>query len=398
MGGWGCTVTFDPAGGVATASSKSVVYGQKYGELPSATKTGYTFVGWFTEKEEGKGEKVTENDTVTKGFDYTLYAHWTANNYTVTLNVSGGDALPVNEFTVTYGKPYNCLPSASRAGHTFIGWFTEESGGIEVTNKTSASIVADNHTLYAQWTENNYTVTLNANGGDALPVNEFTVTYGQPYNCLPNASRTGYTFTGWFTEENGGIEITNMTTANITADNHTLYAQWTINNYTLTFDYGNGTADNKTLKYNETIVYPENLTREGCAFSGWKPKPERMPANDTTVVAQWIENATSEVIKIVFSKKDMTKDEVSEIIKGFTKENFIIKEFEVNENGNFFVIIRFDDTASAKNFVEAITDNGNSNDLFIESISFLSEPLQDMATGLQLPSSIFGLFFLFPLV
>ena len=93
----------------------------------------------------------------------------------------------------------------------------ERKGGIEVTNKTTTNITADNHTLYVQWTANNYTVTLNVNGGDALPVNEFIVTYDQPYNCLPSASRTGHTFIGWFTEENGGTEVTNKTTANITA-------------------------------------------------------------------------------------------------------------------------------------------------------------------------------------
>ena len=154
---WSYVLTFDF--GNDTTSSKSVVYGQKYGELPSATRTGYTFTGWFTEKEEGKGEKVTESGIVTKGFDHTLYAHWTANNYTVTLNVNGGDALPTSEFTVTYDQPYNCLPNATRTGHTFIGWFTEENGGIEVTNETTANITADNHILYAHWTINNYTVT-----------------------------------------------------------------------------------------------------------------------------------------------------------------------------------------------------------------------------------------------
>ena len=176
-------------------------------------------------------------------------------------------------------------------------------------------------------------------------------------------------------------------------NDRTLYAHWTINNYTITFDYGNGTVVNKTLKYNDTIVYPKNLTREDFVFSGWKPKPERMPANDTTVVAQWIENATSEVIKIVFSKKGMTENEVTEIINKFTDEGFTIKEIEVNENG-LVVIVRFDDATSAKNFVEAIAENDNSNNLFIRSISFLSEPLQDIATGLQL-LFVFGLFFLF---
>ena len=83
-----------------------------------------------------------------------------------------------------------------------------------------------------------------------------------------------------------------------------------------------------------------------------------MSAEDTTVVAQWIENATSEVIKIVFSKKDMTKDEVTEIIKEFTKENFIIEEFGVIEN-SLVVIIKFNDTVSAKNFVNTIARNIN---------------------------------------
>ena len=73
---------------------------------------------------------------------------------------------------------------------------------------------------------------------------------------------------GWFTGENGGTEVTNKTTANITADNHTLCAQWTINNYTIIFDFGNGTVVNEILKYNETITYPENLTEKNVLSVG----------------------------------------------------------------------------------------------------------------------------------
>ena len=174
-------------------------------------------------------------------------------------------------------------------------------------------------------------MTLNVNGGDALPMNEFIVTYDQPYNCLPNAIRTGYTFIGWFTEENGGTEVTNETTANITADNHTLYAHWTINSYTITFDFGNGTVVNETLKYNGTISYPKNLTREGYNFTGWDPKPENMPANDITLVAQWIEvvaEVESEYVEIVFDRKKMTEEEVKEIIKKYTDEEFTIVNSE----------------------------------------------------------------------
>ena len=61
-------------------------------------------------------------------------------------------------------------------------------------------------------------------------------------------------------------------------------------------------------------------------------------------------------------------------------------------NDSLVVIIKFDDATSAKNFVDAIVGNDNSNNLFIKSIFFLSEPPQSMTIGLQLPS-IFDLFF-----
>ena len=63
------------------------------------------------------------------------------------------------------------------------------------------------------------------------------------------------------------------------AHNVIVVAQWTINNYTITFDYGNGTNTTTELIYNETIIYPTDMTREGYTFNGWEPKPERMPAH-----------------------------------------------------------------------------------------------------------------------
>ena len=62
--------------------------------------------------------------------------------------------------------------------------------------------------------------------------------------------------------ETGGDKVTNTTNMTRVFD-FTLYAQWTINNYTLTFDFGNGTVDSKTLKYNETINYPTDLVKRG---------------------------------------------------------------------------------------------------------------------------------------
>ena len=69
------TVTFDPNGGSVDPTSKTVTFGEPYGELPVPTRKGYTFDGWYTEAEDGT--VVTADTTVTATTDHTLYAHWT---------------------------------------------------------------------------------------------------------------------------------------------------------------------------------------------------------------------------------------------------------------------------------------------------------------------------------
>ena len=170
-------------------------------------------------------------------------------------------------FKVNNDKGFNLssqlilLPSlAESENHTFSGWFEDEECTKEFTN----IFVETETVLYGGWS---YVLTFDPTGCVAT-ISSKSVVYGQKYGELPNASRTGYTFTGWFTEENGGIEITNKTTANITASNHTLYAHWTINNYTITFDYGNGTVVSKTYEYNEVIIYQIQPEKDVFSMGG----------------------------------------------------------------------------------------------------------------------------------
>jgi len=81
------------------------------------------------------------------------------------------------------------------------------------------------HTLYAQWTANVYTVTFDANGGTAPNPGTKEVTYAATYGDLATTTRDGYTFSGWFTQATGGSEVTSESTVTNPA-NHTLYAQW----------------------------------------------------------------------------------------------------------------------------------------------------------------------------
>ena len=71
--------------------------------------------------------------------------------YTVTLDPTGGTVAPTN-ITVTKGNPYGTMPTPTKAGYDFLGWFTTSTGGDQITSETVANI-SSNQTLYAQWKE-----------------------------------------------------------------------------------------------------------------------------------------------------------------------------------------------------------------------------------------------------
>lgn len=142
------SVGFDVNGGELTSGLvKFVTYGSAYGTLPTPTRTGYTFDGWYTSAMGGS--QVTAASVVAVRFDHTLYAHWTGGNITVTFNANGGTVSPSSK-TVRLGDCYGSLPFASKTGYYFWGWYTAADGGTEVTpnDRPSAAI-----TLYAHWYE-----------------------------------------------------------------------------------------------------------------------------------------------------------------------------------------------------------------------------------------------------
>ncbi len=260
------TVSFDPNGGTVSPTSKSVTVGSTYGDLPTPTRTGYTFDGWYTAS--SGGSKVTASTTVTTTSNHTLYAHWTAKQYTVTFNANGGSVSTTSK-TVTYDSTYGDLPTPTWTGYTFDGWYTASSGGTKITSSTKVT-TASNHTLYAHWTpQGGIVVTLDANGGEVSPTT-VTVTYGSAYGTLPTPTRTGYTFDGWYTAKTGGSKVTSSTTVTTTS-NHTLYAHWTAKTYTVTFNANGGEVEttSKSVTYNSTYGDLPTPTRAGFTFKGW---------------------------------------------------------------------------------------------------------------------------------
>ena len=142
-------VTFNVNGGKSLPKakrSKSIVVGKKVGTLPKATRKGYTFKGWYTKKSGGK--KISKNTQIKK--KTTCYARWTAKSYTIKFDANGGTTPTIKSKKVKYNSRYGALPTTSRTGHDFKGWYTAKTGGKEIKDNDINS-VASNSTLYARW-------------------------------------------------------------------------------------------------------------------------------------------------------------------------------------------------------------------------------------------------------
>lgn len=148
-------VTFNPNGGRVNQASKVVTIGKTYGPLPTPNRTGYSFDGWYTD--QTGDTKVTETTTVGTNPPATLYAHWIAKKYLVTLNANGGKIntasgqVSTKSYTATYGSKYNFLPRPIRTGgYNFDGWYTDQTNGTKVDSDTTVTTAKD-HILYAHW-------------------------------------------------------------------------------------------------------------------------------------------------------------------------------------------------------------------------------------------------------
>ncbi len=286
------TYTVTWMNGTETLRTDTVRYGGGIaytGTMPTKTETGHTctFTGWNAEP-DGSGAARTDSVTVTGNVIWYAQFRSTPNTYTISYErVPSGVDNP-NPASYTYGDTVT-LKALSKTGYTFGGWYTNNAFyGSPVTEISATD--TDNKTFYALWTANTYTVTLDANGGDVTP-DSMTVTYNGNYSGLPTLTRTGYTFNGWFTAAEGGQQVTASTKVQITAD-QTLCAHWTVKSYTITFNTDGGSAvDPITQDYGTAIVKPADPTRTGYTFTGWnEPIPATMPAENLTITARWTAN------------------------------------------------------------------------------------------------------------
>ncbi|MBQ7973209.1 MAG: leucine-rich repeat protein [Lachnospiraceae bacterium] len=270
----------------------------------NATKTGYTFAGWFTD--DAFKTKITAITEGSSG-NLTLYAKWTAIKYTIAFNRNGGTGSITSLYPVADASFMLPTEGFTRKGYTLVGWNTASDGSgtsYELGQMVSAISTSSSVTLYAQWKANSYMVYFDANGGQCDELSR-ELAFNSKYGTLPVATCEGYTLDGWYTALEGGDKIKDTTTFANDTDT-TLYARWKANTYKLTFDANGGKLSStsaKTVTYGQT--YGINLvtaTKDGYAFDGWYTESDELItadsivtiASDHTLIAHWRSNVTAE--------------------------------------------------------------------------------------------------------
>ena len=253
--------------------------------IAAPTKEGYTFSGW-----DSVPSTMPEYDVEVNG-------NFTINQYTVTFKVDGE---VYKTFTQDYGSTVSIPAAPTKEGYSFSGW-----------QNVASTVPAQDVTYEANFTVNNYTLKFVADG---TVVSEKSVDYGSAITA-PNApAKTGYTFVSW-----GNVAAT------MPANDVTYTAQYSINQYIITFKVDGEVFKTLTQDYGSTISIPAAPTKEGYSFSGWQNVVKTVPAEDVVYEANFTVNQyTLKFVAdgIVVSEKSMDYGSTINIPQAPAKEGY----------------------------------------------------------------------------
>ena len=270
---------------------------QTISSITKPQKKGYIFGGYYTSREglgdeyiDATGKILSTSTTFTS--HKTLYAKWIPHEYTIKYDANGGTGT-MEDTKAVYDKEVTLRTAMfTNTGKNFMGWSAEKNGNVHYSDRDTVLNLTEEDggeiILYAVWSENIYTITLNSDGAD----NNGTENYYEKYDvgnykdsgCTTEIStitkpqKNGYVFGGYYTSKGGAgvsyIDASGKITATSTTftTNKTLYAKWTITGYTIQYD-GNGGVGSMTdteAVYNQTVsLRPNGFLNSGKSFKGW---------------------------------------------------------------------------------------------------------------------------------
>lgn len=304
------TVYYNMNGGTGSITPQPGTFGTNVtvsSTLP--TRVGYTFSGWNTQA-DGSGNDHTGGGTLTiPSSNVTLYAKWTAIQYSISYNANGGSGSPADASGLIAGTNNNLSATTpSQTGYVFNGWNTAANGSGQTYASGQGYIVpAANTILYAQWVANTYEVIYNANGGTGAPAAENGATNATVNLSGTSPTRPGYTFVRWnsdISDATSGTRYAPGGSFTVPAGNTILYAIWDLADITVTYDINGGagtTPSSVTDKYLATVTLAPytSFSRSGYTFNGWNTAANGtgssyaaesnfvLPDSSLTLYAQW---------------------------------------------------------------------------------------------------------------
>lgn len=312
-------ITYNANGGTGAPNPQTATRGQSItisSQIP--TREGYIFKGWAITSFLPVAQ-YQAGDVYTGSANVTLYAIWgeEAAQYTITFNANGGTGGPTS---LEANENENItLPTTTptRDGYTFLGW--NESSTATSPQYAAGGTYRGNSdiTLYAVWNIN-YTITFNANGGTGGP-GTVTAASGTTIT-IPTTQPTkdGYTFVGWATSSSATTADYSVGSEYTVSGNKTLYAVWSSNTWTITYNANGGTFGSETTttqsvtKGQSTAIISTVPTRDGYTFLGWATSSTATtasyasgatitPSSNMTLYAVW-EEVEVQTYTVTFTK------------------------------------------------------------------------------------------------
>lgn len=277
-------------------------FGANIDTIPEPFREGYDFAGWY-DSADYAGQAYAVGGTWTTAQDMCVYAKWTPKQYQIYFTGDGSEGLA--DKTVTYDSPIGTLPTPVRKGYTFLGWY--DTNG-EQYAETDDWKKLSNISVSSKWRINEYTIRYDGNGG-TVSESAQKATYQCVIDSLAVATKEGFTFLEWNTAADGTGKTVRAPYTYDSDDDLTLYAQYSQNQYTVTFNKQNGSGGSDGVNVDYQAAMPTGLTaptRPGYAFQGYYAQPNgegtcyydrNMTGNavwdiarDDTIYAYWVGN------------------------------------------------------------------------------------------------------------
>lgn len=392
------TVSFDSDGG-SFVPAQSVESGKRAVEPKSPTKDGYTFKGWYNGASEFNFSKIISSDI-------TLKAKWVLNSCKVLVETNGGIPEPY-EIYVEYGEIIAEPDCPAKNGYRFDGWYAD---GDFLERYDFSNPIYENIVIYARWDPWEYSIYYDLDGGINSDLNPISYTIETPTITLEKPTKDNYKFVGWRCYGSEGdmgfvTEIPQGTFGQIS-----LYANWTLDFYTVTFDANGGNEISEVCVINgESFSEPEHPEKAGYTFSGWYTDSNLTDSydfsnsviQDLTLYAKWIPTEYSIYYELeggrnsFMNPNSYTIETPTFILESPTKTGYtftgwviywnnsdyggVVTDFAQGNTGDITLVAKWDIDAYRVSF--DTNGGGSISDAYVDYGYAVSEPSAPEKTG-----------------